>query len=77
MSLNLATMLRESARAHPGKPVALQLPNIPQFLIAYFDMLKAGCVGVPRSRRRTDSRSSRRSSPKRRRSSTPIRATPP
>ena len=24
--------------------VGLQLPNIPQFLIAYFGMLKAGCV---------------------------------
>jgi long-chain acyl-CoA synthetase len=82
MSLNLATMLRESAVAHPDKPVALydggrmsyaeldalsdrfaaglrasgldrgdriglQLPNIPQFLIAYFGMLKAGCVAVP------------------------------
>ncbi len=82
MSLNLATMLRESALAYPGKPVALydgvqlsyaeldalsdrfaaglrasgvgpgetvglQLPNIPQFLIAYFGMLKAGCVAVP------------------------------
>ena len=82
MSLNLATMLRESAVAHPTKPVALydggrlsyaeldalsdrfaaglrasgldrgdrvglQLPNIPQFLIAYFGMLKAGCVAVP------------------------------
>ena len=82
MSLNLATMLRESAVAHPNKPVALydggrlsyaeldalsdrfaaglsasglapgdrvglQLPNIPQFLIAYFGMLKAGCIAVP------------------------------
>ena len=82
MSLNLATMLRESAVAHPDKPVALydggrlsyaeldalsdrfavglraaglepgdrlglQLPNIPQFLIAYFGILKAGCVAVP------------------------------
>ena len=82
MSLNLATMLRESALAYPDKPVALydggrlsyaeldvltdrfaaglrasgvgpgetvglQLPNIPQFLIAYFGMLKAGCVAVP------------------------------
>src|SRR4051812_31710974 len=82
MSLNLATMLRESAAAYPDKPVALydggslsyaqldalsdrfaaglrasgigpgetvglQLPNIPQFLIAYFGMLKAGCIGVP------------------------------
>jgi long-chain acyl-CoA synthetase len=82
MSLNLATMLRESARTHPDKPVALfdggrlsyaeldvlsdrfatglrasgvgrgdavglVLPNIPQFLVAYFGLLKAGCVGVP------------------------------
>jgi long-chain acyl-CoA synthetase len=82
MSLNLATMLRESALAYPDKPVALydggrlsyaqldalsdrfatglrasgvvpgesvglQLPNIPQFLIAYFGMLKAGCIDVP------------------------------
>jgi len=82
MTLNLATMLRESARANPDKPivlfeggaltyaemdslsdrfawglrkqgilpkqaVALQLPNIPQFLIAYFGILKAGSVVVP------------------------------
>ena len=31
----------------PGDPVALQLPNIPQFLISYFGILKAGCVAVP------------------------------
>src|SRR4051794_11923828 len=82
MSLNLATILRESALASPAKPAALydggrltyaeldalsdrfaaglraagvnpgeriglQLPNIPQFLIAYFGTLKAGCVSVP------------------------------
>ena len=82
MSLNLAVVLRESARAHPTKPavlfeggaltyaeleelsdrcaaglrgqgimprqaVALQLPNIPQFVIAYFGILKAGAVVVP------------------------------
>ena len=82
MSLNLATMLRESAVAHPDKPVVLfdggrlsykeldalsdrfaaglsasgvepgdrvglQLPNIPQFVIAYFGVLKAGCIAVP------------------------------
>jgi long-chain acyl-CoA synthetase len=82
MSFNLATMLRESAMAHPEKPVALfdggrlsyaeldalsdrfaaglraaglnrgdavglQLPNIPQFMIAYFGLLKAGCVVLP------------------------------
>ncbi len=82
MSLNLATILRESARSHPAKPavimndrrvtyaeleaasdrlavglqrrglvagdaVALQLPNVPQFVVAYFGILKAGCVVVP------------------------------
>jgi len=31
----------------PGDRVALQLPNIPQFLIAYFGILKAGAVVVP------------------------------
>ncbi|MGN6780282.1 MAG: long-chain-fatty-acid--CoA ligase [Marmoricola sp.] len=82
MSFNLATMLRESARATPDKPlvhiadrtltyaevdhlsgrfaatlldlglvrgdtVAVQLPNLPQFLIAYFGILRAGLVMVP------------------------------
>jgi acyl-CoA synthetase (AMP-forming)/AMP-acid ligase II len=31
----------------PGDPVALQLPNIGQFLIAYFGILKSGGVVVP------------------------------
>ncbi|RFU20457.1 long-chain-fatty-acid--CoA ligase [Geodermatophilus marinus] len=82
MSLNLATILREAARAHPekaallfdggavsyaeldaasdrfaaglaarglgpGDAVALQLPNVPQFAVACFGVLKAGCVAVP------------------------------
>ena len=82
MSLNLAVMLRESARARPDKAavvldqfrltygqleaatnqvaenlrtaglepgdrVALMLPNVPQFPIAYFGILKAGGVVVP------------------------------
>ena len=82
MSLNVATMLRESATAHPDKPlchindlsftyaqvdeisgrvgaallatglqrgdkVALQLPNLPQFLFTYFGLMKAGLVMVP------------------------------
>jgi long-chain acyl-CoA synthetase len=82
MSFNLATMLRESALAEPGKDflrfptgalsyaevdeasgrvaaalrargyrpgdkVALQLPNIPEFVSAYFGILKAGLVLVP------------------------------
>ena len=32
---------------NPGDKVALQPPNIPQFLIAYFGILTAGCVIVP------------------------------
>jgi long-chain acyl-CoA synthetase len=82
MSFNLAIMLRESANAHPDKPlvhindltfsyaqvdeisgriassllglgleqgdkVAVQLPNLPQFLFTYFGILKAGLVMVP------------------------------
>jgi long-chain acyl-CoA synthetase len=82
MSLNLATLLRESAARHPGRPalisgattlqysalhafaqrfagaldslgirrgqhVALLLPNVPQFTIAYFGSHYAGCPVVP------------------------------
>ena len=82
MSLNLAVMLRESARARPGKTalildqfqltygqleavtnqvaaslvaaglqpgdrVGVMLPNVPQFPIAYYGVLKAGGVVVP------------------------------
>ena len=31
----------------PGDMVGIQLPNIPQFLITYFGVLKAGAVAVP------------------------------
>ncbi|MGY1779924.1 long-chain-fatty-acid--CoA ligase [Geodermatophilus sp. SYSU D01036] len=31
----------------PGDAVGLQLPNVPQFVVAYFGILKAGCVVVP------------------------------
>jgi long-chain acyl-CoA synthetase len=31
----------------PGQAVAVQLPNVPQFLVAYFGILKAGAVVVP------------------------------
>ncbi len=37
----------ESAGLRPADVVAVQLPNIAQFLIAYFGILKAGCVVVP------------------------------
>ncbi len=82
MSFNLATILRESAKAAPNKTlvhfaghefsyakvdemsgrvaaslvalglkagdkVAVQLPNVPHFLFAYFGILKAGMVMVP------------------------------
>jgi long-chain acyl-CoA synthetase len=46
LSDRLAIALLEGG-ASPGTPIALQLPNIPQFLIAYFGILKAGCVVVP------------------------------
>jgi long-chain acyl-CoA synthetase len=36
-----------SQGVEPGDAVAVQLPNIPQFLIAYFGILKAGSVVVP------------------------------
>ncbi len=36
-----------AAGMKPGDPVALQLPNIPQFLISYFGILKAGGIVVP------------------------------
>jgi long-chain acyl-CoA synthetase len=31
----------------PGDTVGVQLPNVPQFLVAYFGILKAGAVAVP------------------------------
>jgi long-chain acyl-CoA synthetase len=36
-----------AAGVQPGDRVGLQLPNIPQFVIAYFGILKAGGVVVP------------------------------
>src|SRR5260370_26210630 len=41
-----AAGLRE-AGLETGDVVALQLPNVPHFLIAYFRALKAGTVGLP------------------------------
>jgi long-chain acyl-CoA synthetase len=42
----LAAGLRSAGLA-PGQVVALQLPNIPQFLVGYFGALKAGLVVLP------------------------------
>jgi len=36
-----------AAGIKPADPVAVQLPNIPQFLISYFGILKAGGIVVP------------------------------
>jgi long-chain acyl-CoA synthetase len=36
-----------AAGISPGDPVALQLPNIPEFLVSYFGILKAGGAVVP------------------------------
>jgi len=42
----VAQALRDSGIA-PGTPVGLMLPNVPQFPIVYFGILRAGCVVVP------------------------------
>ena len=36
-----------AAGVRRGEAVGLQLPNIPQFLVTYFGILKAGAVMVP------------------------------
>jgi long-chain acyl-CoA synthetase len=46
LSDQLAAGLQERG-LRPGDAVGLQLPNIPQFLVAYFGILKAGAVVVP------------------------------
>ncbi|GFG75035.1 long-chain-fatty-acid--CoA ligase [Mycobacterium botniense] len=46
ISGRIAASLR-SLGIRPGDKVALQLPNLPQFLFAYFGILKAGAVVVP------------------------------
>ena len=46
LSGRFAAGLREAGLA-PGQVVAMQLPNIPQFLIGYFGALKAGLVVLP------------------------------
>ncbi len=46
LSDRFAVGLRKRGLA-PHDAIGLQLPNIPQFVIAYFGILKAGCVVVP------------------------------
>jgi long-chain acyl-CoA synthetase len=46
LSDQLAAGLQEHG-LRPGDAVGLQLPNLPQFLVAYFGILKAGAVVVP------------------------------
>src|SRR5690348_15535164 len=46
LSGRCAAGLRAAGLSH-GQVVALQLPNIPHFLIAYFGALKAGLVVLP------------------------------
>src|SRR5262245_36861429 len=42
----IASRLRERGLA-PGDRVALMIPNVPEFTIAYFGTLYAGCALVP------------------------------
>jgi long-chain acyl-CoA synthetase len=43
---SVATALRDRGLA-PGSHVALMIPNVPEFTIAYFGILYAGCTVVP------------------------------
>jgi long-chain acyl-CoA synthetase len=42
----VAQALRDNGIA-PGTAVGLMLPNVPQFLIVYYGILRAGCTAVP------------------------------
>ena len=42
----MANVLRQLG-VHPGQNVMLMLPNIPEFVVVYYGILKAGCVAVP------------------------------
>ena len=46
MARGVATSLRERG-LEPGDRVAMMVPNVPEFTIAYFGILYAGCVVVP------------------------------
>ncbi len=45
-SARLATLLREKG-VEPGDRVGVMLPNVPEFPIAYYGVLRAGCIVVP------------------------------
>jgi long-chain acyl-CoA synthetase len=45
-SARLATLLREKG-LKPGDRVGVMLPNVPEFPVAYYGVLRAGCVVVP------------------------------
>jgi long-chain acyl-CoA synthetase len=45
-SARMATLLRERG-LRPGDRVGVMLPNVPEFPIAYYGVLRAGCVVVP------------------------------
>jgi len=45
-AMRIAGMLRERGVA-PGDRVALMLPNVPHFVVAYYGILRAGAIAVP------------------------------
>jgi long-chain acyl-CoA synthetase len=45
-SARLATLLHEKG-LEPGDRVGVMLPNVPEFPVAYYGVLRAGCVVVP------------------------------
>jgi long-chain acyl-CoA synthetase len=45
-SARLATLLREKG-LEPGDRIGAMLPNVPEFPVAYYGVLRAGCVVVP------------------------------
>jgi long-chain acyl-CoA synthetase len=46
LSARMATVLAERG-LRPGDRVGVMLPNVPQFPVAYYGVLRAGCVVVP------------------------------
>jgi long-chain acyl-CoA synthetase len=46
LSARVATLLREQG-LQPGDRIGVMLPNVPQFPVSYYGVLRAGCVVVP------------------------------